>query len=325
MPPAPGIYGSATPGQPGSPAYGSAGFGQRNSPAYQPATPGQPSSGAYRAAVPSQPGFGSAAVPSAPAAGSATADGPAQQAGRKQKKVLAVVAGALVLALGGTGIVLANQSEPSSQTQIQQPPADGEGEAQGQDVEARENLPGPAESSKTKGGRPAKPNDPAPTSPAAGAQPDTTTTAAPDPGTTATAPAPGTTDTSTAQPTTTTTTTPAQPEPTNPYSATQVCGSGYKVIDSAVLKTSTGVVKGRVYLLYANSGKNCVVTMKTASVGKKTATAAYLEVKGKSRVTDSGSFAYYAGPISAAAAATCVKWGGSVGAAAYASPFEHCD
>ncbi|MGR6920097.1 M23 family metallopeptidase [[Actinomadura] parvosata] len=107
---------------------------------------------------------------------------------------------------------------------------------------------------------------------------------------------------------------------TNPHTATSVCGAGYKVIDSAALGSA-----GTAYLLYnAGNGTNCVATIKKSSLGKATATSAYLEVQGKSRVTDSGSFAYYAGPVRAAAAGKCVKWGGKAGSAVYDSPFEHC-
>ncbi|MFC4591479.1 M23 family metallopeptidase [Sphaerisporangium corydalis] len=106
----------------------------------------------------------------------------------------------------------------------------------------------------------------------------------------------------------------------NPYSPEEICGSGYSVIDSAALGSA-----GRVYLLYnTGNANNCVATVKSASVGTATATSAYLEVQGKSRVTDSGSFAYYAGPVRAAAGNTCVKWGGKAGSSTYDSPFEHC-
>ncbi|MCW2878123.1 MAG: Membrane protein related to metalloendopeptidase-like protein [Sphaerisporangium sp.] len=106
----------------------------------------------------------------------------------------------------------------------------------------------------------------------------------------------------------------------NPYSPEEVCGSGYGVIDSAALGSA-----GKVYLLYNTSnGYNCVTTIKSASVGSATATSAYLEVQGKSRITDSGNFAYYAGPVRATATNTCVKWGGKAGASTYDSPFEHC-
>ncbi|MFI6888377.1 M23 family metallopeptidase [Streptosporangium canum] len=107
---------------------------------------------------------------------------------------------------------------------------------------------------------------------------------------------------------------------TNPHTAQSVCGSGYTVIDSAALGTA-----GTAYLLYNSAnGNNCVATIKKSSLGTATATTAYLEVQGKTRVTDSGAFTYYAGPVRAAAAGKCVKWGGKAGSSAYNSPFEHC-
>ena len=106
----------------------------------------------------------------------------------------------------------------------------------------------------------------------------------------------------------------------NPYSAEQVCGDGYSVIDSAKLGKA-----GEAYLLYdSGSGKNCVATLKRTDVGKASATSAFLEVKGSDRKTDSGDFEYYSGPVTAGAKGTCVKWGGSVGSEKYESPFEHC-
>jgi hypothetical protein len=105
----------------------------------------------------------------------------------------------------------------------------------------------------------------------------------------------------------------------NPHTPTGVCGAGYDVIDQAPLGSG-----GSVYLLYnADKGDNCVVTIKAGTTVQ--ATSAYLEVQGRTRVTDSGSFAFYAGPVRASAPNTCVKWGGSVGTATYNSPFEHCD
>jgi hypothetical protein len=105
----------------------------------------------------------------------------------------------------------------------------------------------------------------------------------------------------------------------NPYTAEEVCGGGYGVIDSA------GLTGGRVYLLY-NSGNsyNCVVTLKSANLGTATAVSALLEPQGGTRTTDQGSYAYYAGPVKKHAPGVCVKWGGSVGGSSYTSPFEHC-
>ncbi|MET7999818.1 N-acetylmuramoyl-L-alanine amidase [Nonomuraea glycinis] len=107
---------------------------------------------------------------------------------------------------------------------------------------------------------------------------------------------------------------------TNPHTPEEVCGSGFKVIDSAALGTA-----GKVYLLYNTAnGQNCVATMKLTSLGQATATSAYLEVQGSARKTDSGNFAYYAGPVKASAPGKCVKWGGKAGSSAYDSVFEHC-
>ncbi|GAA0828802.1 N-acetylmuramoyl-L-alanine amidase [Streptosporangium amethystogenes subsp. fukuiense] len=106
----------------------------------------------------------------------------------------------------------------------------------------------------------------------------------------------------------------------NPHTPQSVCGSGYNVIDSAALGSA-----GTVYLLYNNStGYNCVTTIKSTSIGTASATSAYLEVQGATRVTDSSDFAYYAGPIRASGAGKCVKWGGKAGSTGYDSPFEHC-
>ncbi|WP_329082204.1 MULTISPECIES: M23 family metallopeptidase [unclassified Streptosporangium] len=107
---------------------------------------------------------------------------------------------------------------------------------------------------------------------------------------------------------------------TNPHTPQEVCGSGYDVVDSAALGSA-----GTVYLLYNTAnGNNCVTTIKRTSLGTATATTAYLEVQGKTRITDTGNFAYYAGPVRAAAPGTCVKWGGKAGGSTYDSPFEHC-
>ncbi|WP_406078806.1 protein kinase domain-containing protein [Micromonospora sp. NBC_00858] len=112
----------------------------------------------------------------------------------------------------------------------------------------------------------------------------------------------------------------------NPYTAAQACGSGYQVIDSATLTGGDGRRRGRVYLLYhSGNGNNCVVTLKDTAVGTPSAASAYLEVQGRARSTDSGSFDYYAGPVRASAAGKCVKWGGATGGVSYGSGFEHCD
>jgi serine/threonine-protein kinase len=119
--------------------------------------------------------------------------------------------------------------------------------------------------------------------------------------------------------------TPTSTAATNPHTPKAVCGSGFSVIDQAPLKAD-GTLLGRVYLLFnASTGKNCTVTLKTTDVGKATPASAFLEVQGGARVTDSGDFGYYAGPVRAKADGVCVEWGGSIGDITYESPFEHCD
>ncbi|WP_435825553.1 protein kinase domain-containing protein [Micromonospora zamorensis] len=136
--------------------------------------------------------------------------------------------------------------------------------------------------------------------------------------------APGSTPTGTASSRPTPSRTPSSRP--NPYTAAQACGSGYQVVDSATLTGGDGQRKGRVFLMYhSGTGTNCVVTLKDTAVGTKSAASAYLEVQGRARSTDSGSFDYYAGPVRASAAGTCVKWGGATGGVSYGSGFEHCD
>jgi eukaryotic-like serine/threonine-protein kinase len=227
--------------------------------------------------------------------------GPAGGGNRRRAGIVAGVAGVLVVALVGLVAFLALRPEDESKSPAgQQAQAGGETSASAapevDEVEpAAKATDDPTASARTPAGPPPSP----------------TTTSRPAASATPGNPRPSTTP-------------PTSPA-TNPYTPTQVCGSGYQVIDSATLKGSDGALRGRVYLLYkTSSGDNCVVTMKTASVGSKTAVSAYLEVQGRTRSTDSGSFAYYAGPVRATAAGVCVKWGGSAGGASYGSPFEHC-
>lgn len=106
----------------------------------------------------------------------------------------------------------------------------------------------------------------------------------------------------------------------NPYTPTEVCGAAYDVIDSQALGSA-----GTVYLLYdAATKKNCVATIKLTSIGTASAVSAHLQVQGGTQTTDSGNFAYYAGPVAKVAGSTCVKWGGSAGSSSYTSPYEHC-
>ncbi|WP_199520397.1 spore-associated protein A, partial [Kitasatospora sp. MBT63] len=116
---------------------------------------------------------------------------------------------------------------------------------------------------------------------------------------------------------------PAAPQtpPTTPgkaYSPAQVCGAGYGVVDQHPLGGAT------VYLLYnAGNGNNCVTTI-AGTPGGPVAMNATLTVKGGATAGNPGSFTYYAGPVTAHAANTCVQWGGSYQGASWTSGWSHC-
>ena len=104
----------------------------------------------------------------------------------------------------------------------------------------------------------------------------------------------------------------------NPYTAAEVCGSSYSVIDSHAL------AGGTVYLLWSNStNKNCVTTIRS-QVSGKVAMSATLAVQGGSSAADAAQYTYYAGPVALAAPKTCVMWGGSIGSSSWTSAWSHC-
>jgi hypothetical protein len=105
----------------------------------------------------------------------------------------------------------------------------------------------------------------------------------------------------------------------SPYDPAELCGGGYQVIDTARLSN-----RGSVNLMWNGSRRsNWVVTLKYASLGRGTATSAYLQPSGTSRRVDSGNFGYYAGPM-AGNAPGCIRWGGAIGGRSYDSSLEHC-
>jgi hypothetical protein len=94
----------------------------------------------------------------------------------------------------------------------------------------------------------------------------------------------------------------------NPYSASALCGSGYKVIDH-------GAVEGAfyTYLLYNSSNhKNCAVTLKQKNLTTKNTTDVYILTASEKTAEDFGSYTSYAGPIYLSAPGECVKFGGEV-------------
>lgn len=102
----------------------------------------------------------------------------------------------------------------------------------------------------------------------------------------------------------------------NPYTPTQVCGSGYSVIDSHNLGSAT------IYLLY-NSGYNCVVTLVHSGNGAVGLNAT-LSVEGGSSASNPGLFDWYAGPVKLYAPSQCVRWGGSYSSTSWTSGWSHC-
>ncbi|MDL4820362.1 serine/threonine protein kinase [Actinomadura opuntiae] len=101
-------------------------------------------------------------------------------------------------------------------------------------------------------------------------------------------------------------------EPPNKYTPQQACGSGYNV------QRSIAGSGGTAYLLYSSSTKqNCAVTMKTRNVGKSSSVSVWLQAQGGARKGDSGSYAWYAGPVYVKAPGVCVRFGGNGATAPY--------
>ncbi|MGW0805369.1 protein kinase domain-containing protein [Nonomuraea sp. NPDC002799] len=106
----------------------------------------------------------------------------------------------------------------------------------------------------------------------------------------------------------------------NPYKATSLCGSGYKVIDSRSLGSGA-----TIYLLYSTAaGKNCVVTMSSVVWPGKMPMTAFIQVKAGAKGNNGGSFTAYAGPVRVSAVKKCVIWGGSWGTQSWKSGWSHC-
>ncbi|XRQ05591.1 serine/threonine protein kinase [Actinomadura welshii] len=105
-------------------------------------------------------------------------------------------------------------------------------------------------------------------------------------------------------------------EPPNKYSPQSVCnsgghGGGYYV------QRSLSVSGGTAYLLYNSSTYNCAVMIKTKDVGRTSPASVWIQKKGGSTISDSGQFAWYAGPVYVKAPGTCVRFGGNGRSAPY--------
>jgi serine/threonine-protein kinase len=102
--------------------------------------------------------------------------------------------------------------------------------------------------------------------------------------------------------------------------------SSYRVIDTKKLKTSGGVLRGTIYLLYSDKDRSkCVVTIKERTARKTASVEAFLEIKDFLRFWGDEKHPYYAGPISGGGTGKCIKWGGSVDGIDYESAFGHCE
>lgn len=97
------------------------------------------------------------------------------------------------------------------------------------------------------------------------------------------------------------------------YTPERVCGKGFNRVKDGhrAMKTSRGAVFGHVYLMYnKRTGKNCVAAIKTAYVGARTTTGAYLEVRGGGRSEDVQRYRYYAETGHLDGAWKCVRYSG---------------
>jgi hypothetical protein len=114
------------------------------------------------------------------------------------------------------------------------------------------------------------------------------------------------------------TTVTAPPGAANPYTPTQVCGSGYGVVDTHALPDAT------IYLLAnSTSGDRCVVTMAT-DPSSAVSMNATLSVQGGASGSNPGDFTDYAGPVTEYAPSSCVDWGGSYASSSWTSGWSDC-
>ncbi|GAA0964496.1 serine/threonine-protein kinase [Actinocorallia libanotica] len=119
---------------------------------------------------------------------------------------------------------------------------------------------------------------------------------------------------------------PPEPGPSagrNPYDAVQVCnggrGGGFQV------QRSRAFPGGRTFQLYNAAGFNCVVTLKTEDLDRKTSVFARLVRKSdRKSAADRGMYQYYAGPVYLAAEGTCVRFAGGGPKGSTAAPWANC-
>ncbi|KAB2342138.1 protein kinase [Actinomadura rudentiformis] len=106
-------------------------------------------------------------------------------------------------------------------------------------------------------------------------------------------------------------------EPANKFTPQAACDSGGHG-GGYYIQRSMPVPGGTAYLLYNASGFNCAVTMKTKNVGKSSPVSAWIQRQSDGQKdVDSGSFAWYGGPVYVEAKKTCVRFGGNGVSSAY--------
>jgi len=67
----------------------------------------------------------------------------------------------------------------------------------------------------------------------------------------------------------------------------------------------------------------CVVTLKSIELGEETPASAYLEPENGNGAIQDGGHKFLRWPVRAAAAGTCVGWGGSVDDVSFDGPLDH--
>lgn len=75
--------------------------------------------------------------------------------------------------------------------------------------------------------------------------------------------------------------------------------------------------------LYYSNGYNCAITT-SRTPGVKLLMKAWVEVNGGTKVSDSGYYTQYAGPVTVYANKSCVRFGGQVGTTGDVSDWGHC-
>jgi hypothetical protein len=95
----------------------------------------------------------------------------------------------------------------------------------------------------------------------------------------------------------------------NPYTPKEVCGSAFDVIAKRAIRDA-GVHLADTYLMY-HAGRNCVVTIKRAYIGRESWTEAWLWRRNYGNLAENqGNFEYFAGPVKRWANNRCVAFGG---------------